>query len=1049
MTKMIEDELEQVAIDWFKELDYEYYYGPDIAPDTQNPLREDYKDVFLTTKLRESLERINKHIPREVIGEAIKKIKNPKTHSIIQNNKQFHQYITDGIDVEYKRKDGSIKGEKVYIFDLNNINNNTFTVVNQFTIIENANRRPDMIVFINGIPLVLFELKNPTDENADIYKAFNQIQTYKKEIPSIFNYNSFTIISDGISARAGTITANFNRFMQWKSIDGEKIAPQFEQLETQIKGMFEKNRFLDIITHFILFQENKKKTIKILGAYHQFFAVNKAIEKTRTATSSKGDKKIGVVWHTTGSGKSLTALFYAGKVVLELDNPTIMVLTDRNDLDNQLFNTFSHSPELLRQIPKQATSRDKLKELLKVNSGGVIFTTIQKFLPEKEQLNFPKLSDRRNIVVISDESHRTNYGLVDGFAKHMRDALPNASFIGFTGTPIEGTNVNTRAVFGDYIDIYDMTQSINDGATVKIFYECRLAKIGLKNDLIPKIENELEIITEEQELSEKQRTKAKWAQLEAIIGAKERLKLVAKDILTHFEKRKNDVGGKAIIVGISRRVCVDLYDEIVKLKPNWHSNDDTKGKIKIIMSGSASDIEKFQPHIRNKKGKEDLATRMKNPDDELEIVIVRDMWLTGFDAPCINTMYIDKPMKGHSLIQAISRVNRIFEGKTAGLIIDYIGIGDFLKKALMIYTNKDKENVGIPTEEAISLMVEKHQILKDILHGYDYSKYFKAITKDRLKIIANGMEHVLNQKDGKKRFIQFTTELLKSHSLCASSDEALKIANEIEYFKAIKSQLIKLDRNVNENTNPHNLDIKISEIVSKAIKSDGVVDIFAVAGIDKPNISILSDDFLEEVKNMKQKNLALELLQKLLNDEIKIRLNKNKVQEKKFAEMLKQSILKYQNRTLETVKIIEELIELGKQIREYPDKKIKELGLSQDEIAFYDALGAKQEVKEVMDENVLKDIAKELVIAIRKNKTVDWSIRDSARAKMRLEIKKLLKKYRYPPEEQEDALKLVMEQAERSCEYLEPVQRDYTNSLISNQPMAGVAETKAKYHKNK
>jgi type I restriction enzyme R subunit len=568
-----------------------------------------------------------------------------------------------------------------------------------------------------------------------------------------------------------------------------------------------------------------------------------------------------------------------------------------------------------------------------------------------------------------------------------------------------------------------MTQSINDGATVKIFYECRLAKIGLNEELIPKIEEELEIITEEQESSEKQKTKAKWAQLEAIVGAKERLKLVAKDILNHFEKRKTDFSGKAIIVGMSRRVCVDLYDEIVKLKPGLHSNDDTKGKIKIVMSGSASDIEKFQPHIRNKKAKEDLASRMRNPDDELEIVIVRDMWLTGFDAPCINTMYIDKPMKGHSLIQAISRVNRVFQDKTAGLIVDYIGIGNFLKSALMVYTNKDKENVGIPTEQAISLMLEKYHILQDILHGFNYTNYFKSITQDRLKIIGNGMEHILNQKDGKKRFIQHTTELLKSHSLCASSDDALKIANEIEYFKSIKAQLIKLDRNVNENTNPQNLDLKISEMMSRAIKSEEVVDIFAVAGIEKPNLSILSDDFLEEVKNMTQKNFALELLQKLLNDEIKIRLNKNKVQEKKFVEMLKLSILKYQNRTIETAKIIEELILIGKQIREYPDKKIKELGLTQDEIAFYDALGSKQEVKEVMSEDILKDIAKELVKAIRENKTVDWSIRDSARAKMRLEIKKLLKKYRYPPEEQEDALKLVMEQAERSCEYLEAFER--------------------------
>ncbi len=1054
MKKFAESQVEEAAIEWFEELGYSYLAGPDIAFDGESPMRQDYKDVILENILENSLKKINPSIPLSSIKEAIKKLKTHSSPSLIINNKIFHKYITDGVDIEYK-ENGRIKGDKVWLFDKKNVRNNEFCVVNQFTIVEKNNRRPDLIVFVNGLPLVLIEFKNATDEKADILLAYHQIQTYKHDIPSIFSYNAFTIISDGTFARAGTITADFDRFMNWKTIDGVQMTNEFMQLETQIKGMFEKETFLEILHHFLLFQDDGEKIRKILAAYHQYYATQKAVEKTKLATSSSGTKKIGVVWHTTGSGKSLTMAFYTGKIILALDNPTIVVLTDRNDLDDQLFNTFSLSSDLLRQIPKQAKSRANLRELLSVESGGIIFTTIQKFMPEEKGDTYPQLSARRNIVVIADEAHRTQYDFIDGFAKNIRDALPNASFIGFTGTPIEGTDINTPAIFGDYIDVYDMTQSIEDKATVPIYYECRLAKIGLLKEQIPKIEEDFEELTESQESESKQKLKSKWSRLEALVGSKKRLSLVARDILKHFERRREDTGGKAMIVCMSRKICVELYNEITSLHPDWHSEDNKKGKIKVIMSGSAADPQVMQAHIRNKEGREEIAKRVKNPQDELELVIVRDMWLTGFDAPCIDTMYIDKPMKGHNLIQAISRVNRVFRNKSAGLVVDYLGIGDMLKKALGIYTQKDKQNIGIDTSEAIALMLEEHEILKEMFHGFEYKNYFKLKkSSELLQFLGQSANFLLGvDKESKKRYLRHTIRLKKAHSLCASSEEALSIAKEIEFMLGVRAILLKFDKHESGEKSISTIDENLNQLLSKAITSEEVVDIFAIAGIERPDISVLSDEFLHDVKSMKYKNLALELLQKLLNDEIKSKLRKNVVMEKKFSEMLEEAIMKYQNKTIETAKVIAELIEIARQVRD-AHKRGEKLGLSEDELAFYEALGVNDSAVKIMGDEILKTIALELTKTLRNNLSVDWDKKESVRAKMRVYIRRILRKYGYPPDLEKMAVETVMKQAERSCTYIfEEAQeelsfvdtyRDFTQS-----PSFSVTEKRKNYGEKK
>ncbi|MBI4057989.1 type I restriction endonuclease subunit R, partial [Candidatus Microgenomates bacterium] len=880
-----------------------------------------------------------------------------------------------------------------------------------YTVIENnTNRRPDVVIFINGLPVVIIELKNPGDEKATVKNAFNQIQTYKQDIPTLFAYNELSIISDGNEARVGTISANLEWFTRWRTVDGTELASNaLPQLEVLLKGIFDKQRLLDIISNFVVFETDGEKTIKKAAAYHQYFATNKAVESTIKATQEEGDRRAGVVWHTQGSGKSLTMTFYAGKVIQALDNPTLVVLTDRNDLDNQLFGTFSKCPDLLRQTPKQANDREELKELLRVASGGVIFTTIQKFLPENGHQTYPMLSDRKNIVVIADEAHRSQYEFISGFAKHMRDALPNASFIGFTGTPVELTDRNTRAVFGEYVDVYDVTRAVEDHATVPIYYEARLARIELKKEEQPRIDPEFEELTEGEEVERKEQLKSKWARLEAMVGSEKRIALVARDLVEHFENRLSVIEGKGMIVAMSRRIAVELYNEIIKLRPNWHSDDDNKGFLKIVMTGSAADPLNYQPHIRPKHELDEMARRMKDPDDELKLVIVRDMWLTGFDVPSLHTMYIDKPMQGHGLMQAIARVNRVYKDKQGGLIVDYIGIAPELKEALSYYSESDRQETAIPQDEAVSVMLEKYEVVKGMYHSFDFGKYLSGTPSERTQTISAGTDFILGLHEGKKRYLQAVSELSKAFSLAVPHEKAIGIRDEVGFFQIVRSGIIKMEPHGGGPTDEE-YDVAIKQIISSAVTTDAVIDIYSAAGIKAPDISIFSEEFLEEVRNMNHKNVALELLKKLLNDELRTMTRTNLVKSRSFAQMLEETIRKYQNRTIEAAQVIAELLELAKKIRDEKDKG-KDLGLTEEEVAFYDALANNESAVRELGNKTLKEMAKELVDMLRKNTTIDWTIKESVQAKLRVYIKRLLKKYHYPPDKQESATKIVLEQA--------------------------------------
>ncbi|MFC1560864.1 HsdR family type I site-specific deoxyribonuclease [Candidatus Latescibacterota bacterium] len=1019
MPKIItESEVEESCLDTLKELGYTILNGPDISEGGNNPERK-YHEVVLVERLREALLIINPHIPPEAINEAVKKILRTDSQNSVINNQYFHQMVMNGVPVEYKRNDGGVKNDFVWLFDFNKIENNEFLAVNQFTIIENRNnRRPDIILFVNGLPLVQLELKNPADENATIWSAFNQFETYKQQIPSVFRYNEILVISDGLEARAGTITSNKERFTPWKTIDGNEKPKYIPQIEILLKGMLNKEVLLDIIRHFIVFEADKDKkdgSIKIskkLAAYHQYHAVNKAVESTITAI--KKDRRAGIVWHTQGSGKSLIMVFYAGKLVVqpEMENPTVILLTDRNDLDDQLFGTFSRCHELLRQEPKQADSRDEIKELLKVASGGIIFTTIQKFLPEIKGSKYPLLSDRRNIIVIADEAHRSQYDFIDGFARHLRDALPNASFIGFTGTPIEKTDRSTPAVFGTYVDIYDVEQAVEDEVTVRIYYESRLAKLELKPEEIPKIDPKFEEVTENEEIEQREKLKSRWARLEKVVGSEKRIRRIANDIVEHWEERLNALDGKAMIVCMSRRICVDLHNEIKKLRPNWYHENDDKGIIKVIMTGSASDPVDWQEHIRTKDRRKAIGERMKDPSDPLRISIVRDMWLTGFDAPSLHTMYIDKPMRGHGLMQAIARVNRVFKDKPGGLIVDYIGIAYDLKKALAEYSKGDTEQTGIPQDEAVALLLEKFEIVSGILHGYDYKPFFTVPINKRMYIIREAMDHIIEQDKGKERYLKHVSELSKAFALAVPHKKALQIKDDVGFFQAVKSAIVKNTQT--KGFDKEDLDSAIKQILSKAIISDRVIDIFAAAGLKKPDISILSEEFLAEVRDMPQKNLAFEMLKKLLNDEIKIRQRKNIIQSKSFAEMLDKAIKAYMNKSIEAAEIIERLIELARKMRD-EQKRGEKLGLNEDEVAFYDALSDHEGVKEVMGDELLMTIARELVETVRKNVTIDWTLRENVQAKLRVMVKKILRRYGYPPDKQQKATDTVLEQAKTLC----------------------------------
>lgn len=1011
---LTESEIENVALNFLFDLGYQIVYGPDIAPDGANPERNSYADTILIERLRKAIDKLNPRLTAEVKEQAVKSIFRRESNKLIENNRYFHKMLVEGIDIEY-RDGGRIIGDKVWLFDFKNPKNNEFLAVNQFTIIENNNnRRPDIILFVNGLPLAVIELKNPTDENATIKTAFNQFETYKIQIPSLFNYNEVLVISDGLDARAGTITSNWERFLPWKTIEGiEKSPTAIPQIEVLLRGMFNKGIFLDLIRHFIVFEQELNCLSKKLAAYHQYYAVNKAIEATLKASSLKGDKRCGVIWHTQGSGKSLIMAFYAGKLVLSLDNPTIVVLTDRNDLDDQLFGTFSRCQELLRQKPIQADTGEKLREYLRVSSGGIVFTTVQKFFPEEKGDKYPLLSDRRNIVVIADEAHRSQYDFIDGFAKHMRDALPNASFIGFTGTPIETRDRNTVAVFGNCIDIYDIEQAVKDGATVRIYYESRLAKLELKAAERPKIDPEFEEVTEGEEITKKEKLKSKWARLEAIVGSEKRIEQIAKDIINHFEERLKILDGKGMIVCMSRRICIDLYNEIIKLRPDWHNKDDDKGFIKVIMTGSAGDPVEWQEHIRSKPRRRELGDRMKDPNDSLKLAIVRDMWLTGFDAPSLHTMYIDKPMRGHGLMQSIARVNRVFKDKPGGLIVDYLGIADDLKKALSEYTESGGK--GKPTfdqEEAVELMLEKYEVVSALFHKFNYKKFFTVSTRDKMSILAMAEEHVLKQKDGKVRCLAYVTQLSQAFALAVPHEEALKIRDDVGFFQAVRARLAKFDTTTGKTE--EELDSAIKQIISKAVTSDKVIDIFEAAGLKKPDISILSDEFLAEVKNMPHKNLALELLKKLLNDEIKARSKKNLIQGRSFAEMLEKTIKKYQNKAIEAATVIEELIELAKKMRE-ANKRGEELNLAEDELAFYDALEVNDSAVKVLGDEELRAIARELVETVRNNVTIDWTLKESIQAKLRVMVKRVLRKHGYPPDKQQKATETVLEQATLIC----------------------------------
>ncbi len=1032
-----ESVVEQAVLAWFESQKYTILSGPSIAPGELDTERDSYKDVLLRRRLQDAIAGLNPKLPQEALEDALKKIMRFESPSLIQGNQSFHRMLVEGIDVEY-RSDDRIIHDKVQIVDFDNSENNDWVVVNQFTIEDGQhNRRPDIVLFLNGLPLVVIELKNPADENATIWTAFNQLQTYKQQIPLLFKYNEILIVSDGLEARFGSLTANKEWFLPWRTIEGESVAPSsLPQLEVLVKGLFDKDRFLKYLQHFIVFEdETNGLPIKKLAGYHQFHGVNVAVEETVRASRAAnrisersgtylagtmkggelGDKRVGVVWHTQGSGKSLTMAFYAGRVVQHpaMENPTVLVLTDRNDLDDQLFSTFSRCHEILRQIPAQAKDRTHLRELLKVASGGVVFTTIQKFMPEQKGDVFPLLTDRSNVVVIADEAHRSQYDFVDGFAKHMRDALPNASFVGFTGTPVELSDKNTRAVFGDYISIYDIQRAVQDGATVPIYYEGRLAKLELNEKEKPRLDDNFQEITEGEEEVSKEKLKTKWAALEAVVGSEKRVKLIAQDIVNHIERRWETLDGKAMIVCMSRRICLDIYKELVHLRPDWHNDDDDKGVLKVIMTGSPTDPLDWQSHIRNKPRREALAKRLKNPKDPLKLVIVRDMWLTGFDAPCLHTMYVDKPMRGHGLMQAIARVNRVFRDKPGGLVVDYLGLADFLRKALAVYTESGgKGKTAINQNEAVAAMIEKYEICCDLFHGFDKSMWISGTPSQKLSLLPKAQEYILAQDDGKDRYLKAVTDLSKAFALAVPHEKSIDIRDDVAFFQTVRAALAKSGAPIQN----HEEDIEhaIRQLISQAVVSDQVIDIFAAAGLKKPDISVLSDEFLAEVRGLPQRNLAVELLRKLLSSEIKEQSSKNIIQSRLFSEMLEKTIRVYQNRAIEAAQVIEELIELAKDMRKAQQRGV-DLGLSDEEIAFYDALEVNDSAVKVLGDNTLKIIAHELVETIKANASIDWAIKESVKAKMRVMVKRILKKHGYPPDMQEKAIRTVLEQAELLC----------------------------------
>ncbi|BAN50680.1 type I restriction endonuclease subunit R [Metapseudomonas resinovorans] len=1033
MAFLSEAAVEQALLDQLRALDYSIEREEDIGPDGHRPERESHDEVVLKKRFEDAVARLNPGLPLEARQDAVRRVMQSELPSLLEENRRIHKLMTEGVDVEYYADDGTLAAGKVVLIDFEHPGQNDWLAVSQFVVINGQNnRRPDVVVFVNGLPLGVIELKAPGSAGAHLLGAFNQLQTYKKQIPALFNTNVLLVTSDGIAARVGSLSADLERFMPWRTTDGTAVAPKgAPELSTLIEGVFEHRRLLDVLCHFTVFGETGSGLAKIIAGYHQFHAVRHAVNSTVTASSPEGNQRVGVIWHTQGSGKSLLMAFYAGQLVKhpEMANPTLVVLTDRNDLDDQLFSTFSMCRDLIRQTPVQAESREDLQKVLNRASGGVIFTTLQKF----GEIDEP-LTRRRNVVVIADEAHRSQYGFkakVDaktgeisyGFAKYMRDALPKASFIGFTGTPIEADDVNTPQVFGDYIDVYDISRAVEDGATVPIYYESRLARIELDEDEKPKIDAEVDDLTEEDSEADQERFKKKWSTVEALVGSDKRLALVARDMVAHFEDRVAALDGKAMVVCMSRRICVKLYDEIVKLRPDWHSDDDNAGAVKIVMTGAASDPQEWQKHIGNKARRDLLAKRARDPKDALKLVIVRDMWLTGFDAPCMHTMYVDKPMQGHGLMQAIARVNRVFRDKPAGLIVDYIGIAQNLKSALQQYSKNDQENTGVDEAQAIAVMMEKFEVVRDMYHGFDYVSALKGTPQERLAMMAGAIEWILDlqqklaeketTKEGKKnahrRYQDAVLALSKAFALASASDEARDIREEVGFFQAIRAALVK--SSTGSGVTQQERELAIQQIVSRAVVSTEIVDILAAAGIKSPDISILSDEFLAEVQQMEKKNLALEALRKLINDGIRSRSKANVVQTKAFSERLEDAVARYHANAITTAEVLQELIQLAKDIRAARQRG-EESGLSDEEIAFYDALAENESAVQMMGDDALRLIAHELLVSLRENVSVDWAHRDSARARMRVLVKRILRKYGFPPDLQDSAVQTVLQQAE-------------------------------------
>ncbi len=1021
---MTEDQIEQSTLETLRQMGWRVLHGPDIGPDLLG--ERDYRDVVLKNILRATLSRLNPQVSTVALDEAFKRLIRVDKPTLLENNHEFHKLLVDGVPVEYRSANGEIKHDLVRVVDFESPENNDFAAVNQLTLLQDDfNRRPDIVLHVNGLPLVLIELKNATDSKADLVAAYRQIQTYKNEISDFFRFNALCVISDGLEAEMGTITSPQERMMPWKTVDGEKEVGRVPMMDVLTRGVFNKTRLLDIIQNFIVFELDDKddtKMIKKVAAYHQYWVVNKSLSSTLRASADSGDQRAGVVWHTQGSGKSLSMVFYTGKMMRsrELHNPTIVVVTDRNDLDGQLFGTFSACRELLGEDPKQAKDRSALRKLLNREAGGIIFTTIQKFSPEGDEDTLPVLTDRRNVIVMADEAHRSQYGLkariresdahlVYGYAKYMRDALPSASYIGFTGTPIESDDKSTPAVFGDYVDIYDVKQAVEDGATVPIYYESRLVDLNMDEDTKRWLDDEVDDLLEGEELSRQDKLKAEYAQKEAIVGNGERLNTIALDIIEHFEARQGTIEGKGMIVTMSRSIAVDLYEKIVAYRPDWHGEDDQAGKIKVIITGSASDEAHLQPHIRNKQRIKEIEKRIKNPDDKLEMVIVCDMWLTGFDVPNMHTMYLDKPLKGHNLMQAIARVNRVFPGKTGGLVVDYLGVAGALRDAMADYTRSGGE--GLPQldiAEAVAQMKMRYEVVRDLFGRFDYMSYFSSPTNDKLQIILDAEEYILSINDGEKRLRQHVLELSKAFALAMPQPEALEIREQVAFFQAIKARLEKVSRRSGVTDEDYRTALK--QIVDKAIAPVGVIDVFEAAGLDKPEISVLSDEFFAEIRNMERKNLAVAALQKLLNDEIKLRFSRNAVKDAKFSEMLSQALNRYRNGTIEAAQVIEELISIGKDVKQaVEDGRVE--GLSEDEVIFYDALVENGNAKDVMGDKQLREIAKLLVEQVRRDASVDWQHRKSVQARLKVNVKKTLSKYGYPPDQQALATDMVLEQA--------------------------------------